>query len=230
KDVTLASGGYEYLDADGNVVTSPKNAGNYTIKLTESGIKAVTDANSDYDLGDLSKIVNKATISRAKATLTVTSNDDVTYDGKAHSLEVVSKGAVNGETITYTTDHNSNTNVGQYDVIVIADDTAVNENYDITVVKGSMTIVKATTPEGEISIGNAQGENINKTYDDKTFDENPVVQGPEIDVTLETGDYEYLGVNGNVVKDPVNAGDYQVRLTESGIDKVKVANSNYDLG
>ncbi|GEA92211.1 hypothetical protein PDA01_01040 [Pediococcus damnosus] len=230
KDVTLASGGYEYLDADGNVVTSPKNAGNYTIKLTESGIKAVTDANSDYDLGDLSKIVNKATISRAKATLTVTSNDDVTYDGKAHSLEVVSKGAVNGETITYTTDHNSNTNVGQYDVIVIADDTAVNENYDITVVKGSMTIVKATTPEGEISIGNAQGENINKTYDGKTFDENPVVQGPEIDVTLETGDYEYLGVNGNVVKDPVNAGDYQVRLTESGIDKVKVANSNYDLG
>ncbi|PIO81225.1 hypothetical protein BSQ38_05970 [Pediococcus damnosus] len=230
KDVTLASGGYEYLDADGNVVTSPKNAGNYTIKLTESGIKAVTDANSDYDLGDLSKIVNKATISRAKATLTVTSNDDVTYDGKAHSLEVVSKGAVNGETITYTTDHNSNTNIGQYDVIVIADDTAVNENYDITVVKGSMTIVKATTPEGEISIGNAQGENINKTYDGKTFDENPVVQGPEIDVTLETGDYEYLGVNGNVVKDPVNAGDYQVRLTESGIDKVKVANSNYDLG
>ena len=229
-DVILTTGEYVFYDKDGNEVKDPVNAGDYTIKLTESGITAVTNANNGYDLGDLSAIVNKATISKAKATLTVTSNDEITYDGKAHSLDVATEGAVNGETITYTTDHNSNTNVGQYDVTVTADKNDVNDNYDITVVKGSMTIIKATTPEGEISIGNAKGENLKKTYDGKSFGESPVVQGPEADVTLRDGDYEYFDANGNVVKDPTNAGDYTVKLTAAGIKAVADANSNYDLG
>ncbi len=230
KDVTLEAGDYEYVDVEGNVVTNPVNAGEYTIKLTSSGERRVADANSNYDLGDLSQIGNKATISKAKATLTVISNDNIAYDGKAHSLNVDSKGAVNGETIDYTTENNSQTNVGQYDVTVTAVNNDVNNNYDITLVNGSMTIVKATVPEGEIHIGNAKGENINKTYDGKSFDESPVVQGPEADVTLENGDYEYLDAKGNVVKNPVNAGNYQVKLTASGIDKVKAANNNYDIG
>ncbi|MFC5188754.1 MBG domain-containing protein [Pediococcus cellicola] len=230
KDVTLEAGDYEYVDVEGKVVTNPVNAGEYTIRLTSSGERRVADANSNYDLGDLSQIGNKATISKAKATLTVVSNDNIAYDGKAHSLNVDSKGAVNGETIDYTTENNSQTNVGQYDVTVTAVNNDVNNNYDITLVNGSMTIVKATVPEGEIHIGNAKGENINKTYDGKSFDESPVVQGPEADVTLENGDYEYLDAKGNVVKNPVNAGNYQVKLTASGIDKVKAANNNYDIG
>ena len=230
KNVTLADGDYEYIDAKGNVVTDPVSAGDYQVKLTQSGIDKVTSANSDYDLGDLSGIISKVTINKAKATVTVTSDDDITYDGKAHSLDVVTKGAVNGETITYTTSDNSYTNVGKYAVTATADNDSVNSNYDITVTNGSMTIVKATVPATEITIGDVNGDNLSKIYDGKTFSTSPVVQGPEADVTLADGDYEYIDVKGNVVTDPVNAGDYQVKLTQSGIDKVTNANSDYDLG
>ncbi|PIO85233.1 MBG domain-containing protein [Pediococcus damnosus] len=230
KDVTLASGDYEYLDADDNVVTDLKDVGNYKIKLTESGIEAVTTANSNYELGDLTAVVNKATINKAKSSVNITSNDDITYDGDAHSLAIEVAGAVNGETITYKSVNNSQTIVGQYDVTATADENAVNNNYEIANGSGSMTIVKAPTTPGEITIGNANGNDLNKTYDGKSFGERPVVQGPEKDVTLASGDYEYLDAKGNVITKPVNADDYTIKLTESGIKAVTAANSDYDLG
>ncbi|PIO84172.1 hypothetical protein BSQ39_11670 [Loigolactobacillus backii] len=230
KDVTLTTGDYEYVDANGKVVANPVNAGDYKVELTQAGIDKVTAANSDYDLGDLTALTSNATIAKAKATLTVTSNDDITYDGKAHHLNVAVDGAVNGETITYTTTNNDQTAVGHYDVTVKADANNVNSNYDITTNQGSMTIVKAATTPGEVTIGDAKGEALNKTYDGSTFSGNPVFQGPEQDVTLTTGDYEYVDANGKVVTNPVNAGDYKVKLTTAGIEKVTAANSDYDLG
>ncbi|WP_439001718.1 MBG domain-containing protein [Pediococcus damnosus] len=229
-DVTLTNDDYEYLDANGKIVTDPVNAGSYTIKLTQYGINAVTDANSDYDLGNLSNLTNNATIQKAQAKINITSNDNITYDGAAHSLDTEAIGAVNGETITYTVTNNSHTAVGQYDVSANADANAINSNYEITPGSGSMKIVKAPITPGEIIIGDANGNDLEKTYNGKTFDESPVVQGPEKDVTLSSGDYEYLDANGNVITDPVNAGDYTIKLTESGIKVVTDANRNFDLG
>ncbi|WP_222591536.1 MBG domain-containing protein, partial [Pediococcus cellicola] len=213
-DVTLEAGDYAYYDQDDKEVANPVNAGEYTIKLTSSGVDKVTAANSNYDLGNLAAVVNKATIQKAKASINVTSNDQITYDGVAHSLAIEVTGVANGETITYTVTNNSHTAVGQYEVTATADSNVVNSNYEITNGTGSMTIVKAPTTPGEIVIGDVNGNDLNKTYDGKTFGGNPVVQGPEKDVTLASGDYEYLDANGNVVANPTNAGNYTVKLTE----------------
>ncbi|WP_172793925.1 MBG domain-containing protein, partial [Pediococcus damnosus] len=188
--------------------------------------------NSNYDLGDLSSLTNEATINKAKASINVASNDDITYDGTAHSLKIEVVGAANGETIIYTAENNSQTTVGQYDVTSTADKNAVNSNYEITAGTGSMTILKAPTMPGEIIIGDANGAELSKTYDGKTFSGNPelVVQGPENNVSLTPGEYAYYDKDGNKVNNPVNADHYTIKLTKAGIDAVTAANSNYDLG
>ncbi|WP_269084013.1 beta strand repeat-containing protein, partial [Pediococcus inopinatus] len=136
KDVTLGTGDY-------TIENNAKDAGEYTIVLTEQGVNTIAKAFSNFSLGDISGKTATYTIKKQPVTITVTGGT-YEYDEAnpiTHSPTVAVSGAVEGETLAYTISTKGLTYPGSKTVTVTFDAAnAVNKNYDINVVSDALTI------------------------------------------------------------------------------------------
>ena len=254
--ITLSGDDLEYVDASGNVsTTAPVNVGNYTVQLSESGKKkvaAVNSSNLNWTDFDWTKIGTPTyDITKATATVTTTGSQSATYTGspvKINLSDFVSTVSTNnGLTVTIPTDQ---VTAGDYEITdangnVVTDPTAAGtytvkltadglkklesntDNYDWTSTgQGTLTItpaVPAVTVDASAS----------KVYDGSAIaDYAPqvTITAPGASqVTLTSGDYEFNVDDTWTTTAPVNAGSYEVRLTDSGLAKIKAVNStNFD--
>lgn len=127
-------------------------------------------------------------------------------------------GAVAGESLSYTLSGNDETNVGEYTVTPVVSDNSINSNYDIGVVTGNLTITKANATYS------LSGDN-SKVYDET----NGSVDGSGYKVTLSNGEnYSLQDGDVAIVNNGVNAGSYQVVLTDAGISHLNGIDSNYN--
>ena len=249
----LLKNGFDWYDASGNKLDSaPTDAGSYTLKLNDTGLRQIRRKNPNYNV---SIGTNSYDFKINPAVLTVTQSGSaaVNYNATAQSpsLEDVlanlkaTAGLVNGESLnttglTLVDDFGwaAKTDAGKYTLKLNAAGLkklqANNPNYQINSVDGSYTFTinkvagKATfTGEGT------------KTYDGSAIDNyQPTVTvtapGTAATVNLAAGtDYVWYltDASGNktgnaLTTAPVDAGKYVVELTAAGKDKIKALNSN----
>ena len=229
-DVTLANGvkaptaGWTAADFDTTGITS-QNVGEYPITLSDQGLKDLQAANTD-------KIITKAdvtgtTFTIKKAPLTITAPTlTKQYDGKpidaSKVVATVDGKPKNGVDPKYTlTDVSKDTEVGEYPITVTETDTD-NPNYAIKVVDGKLTITPGIVA-GKVSIdGGSKTYDGDATTDSKTFTVNlPTdLKAPS---TWEASDFDTTGITSQ------NVGSYDIKLSATGIAKLKAANKNVTI-
>ncbi|KRK91794.1 lipoprotein [Levilactobacillus koreensis JCM 16448] len=123
------------------VTTGLRNAGTYGVTLSAAGHAKLVAANPT--LADINVEDGTYTITKAPATVTVNSQR-VVYDGQAHQVTATVTGEVNSEKLAYKLDAMPQTEVGSYTVTPVLSAAAVNENYDVKLMPGTLVITSAT--------------------------------------------------------------------------------------
>lgn len=219
--VTLSNGEQYKLQAgDLKFNKDPKNKGNYIVSLTDAGINHIKAVYPNYDFSAGQNVTGTYQITAAPVTITVDSKTKVFGQGDP-TLTAKIVGNVNGEKINYTISRVPGESVGQYNVEVSNED---NPNHDVTVKNGTLTVVPASATGG-LSVGN-------KIYDGKNFDVNNLptitlntngdLKNDLTQIKLTASDYVVTGNSRNV-------GQYVIKLTAAGINKIKSINSNFDF-
>ncbi|WP_143462329.1 BspA family leucine-rich repeat surface protein [Levilactobacillus enshiensis] len=138
-----------------------KNVGTYTATLSAAGRERLKAANPGLD--DINIVDGTFTITKAPATITVNSQQ-VTYDGQAHQLTATVTGEVNSEKLAYELDTTPQTAAGTYTVTPVLKSAAVNQNYDVTLTPGTLTI-QAATGHVHVHYVNESGQPIAPDHD-----------------------------------------------------------------
>jgi len=201
---------YIFKDGSGNAVANYTNAGTYsgiTVDILKSGYSTAVSGNTAGGL----------TISKANATVTGNS-DIVTYNGQTQSANGYTvTGLVNGETAAILDSvaiSGSGKNAGTYAVT----GTASDNNYNLTVVNGLLTINRA--PLSITAVTNT------KTYDGTTSaTATPTVSGligsdtatglSEAYSNKDSGTGKTLLVNGYTINDGNGGNNYTVTTTNN---------------
>ncbi|WP_407884017.1 beta strand repeat-containing protein, partial [Furfurilactobacillus curtus] len=209
---------YDVTGLDANL----KNAGSYTITLTQAGLDKLAAVNDNYDFSQINPALVKTNYVVHKATATLTGNSQTSvFNGQQVTPMATVTGAVDGETITYAPIQAVGPDVGTYYFIPQATNDAVNANYDIKVVAGTIVIQPAIVTAVTL-VGST------KTYDGQTITKAASVKLPSGLVApelMQGVDYTVTGLD----PDLTNAGSYTVTLTAAGLAKLMAANSNYDF-
>ena len=233
---------------------APINAGEYTIKLSETGINKITTANPNYGL-TLGTNVFTYTIKAADATAKLTGNNRKIYNGQATTTaEVNSNGQIKvaldylGKTENYTlqtgdytwstSDGNAPTDVGTYTIKLTSAgltnlQKVINDKNGV----GNVNLITAADNAGtaNFEIIKAIPSASFTGQDQKTYDGTPIAgyvptltitaPGPH-DVALVAGtDYVWTKDGQTFTTAPTDAGKYTVSLTSKGIGKIKAANA-----
>ncbi len=233
---------------------APTNAGEYTIKLSETGINKITTANPNYGL-TLGTNVFTYTIKAADATAKLTGNNRKIYNGQATTTaEVNSNGQIKvaldylGKTENYTlqtgdytwstSDGNAPTDVGTYTIkLTSAGLTNLQKVINAKNGVGNVNLITAANNAGtaNFEIIKAIPSASFTGQDQKTYDGTPIADyvptltitapGPH-DVALVAGtDYVWTKDGQTFTTAPTDAGEYTVSLTSKGIGKIKAANA-----
>ena len=209
-DTTISPDEYTVTikDGDGNTVTDPTDAGDYTVVIT------------DKDGGNYT-VNGETTFTIKKATLTITADDaSKVYDGTAltknsyTNTPLATGDAIESVTITgsQTTVGNSN-NVPSAAVIKNGSNVDVTANYNITYVNGTLEVTKKTVKdnpdtnngEGAVSIVLADIPTEGYTYDGT--DKTPTVTVKDGDNVIPSTEYTVTITNNT------NAGTATVTIT-----------------
>ncbi|WP_162260725.1 MBG domain-containing protein [Furfurilactobacillus siliginis] len=227
-----------------------QNVGKYPVRLSQAGIDAIKAANPDYtfnanDIQDALFVITKAPV-----TITAPSASK-TYDGKpyvnANFVGTNTTLPAKGDALVYTiTDISKDVDKGSYPVEVLTNDTD-NGNYEISKVAGALTIgaqpLTPVTPNTPTTPVNPKTPNDNpqletsvvvqgttKVYDgDATTDPTtftvlaPSKYADFVMPTFEASDFDVTGISSQ------NVGNYTVKLTAAGLQKLQAANKNYTL-
>jgi LPXTG-motif cell wall-anchored protein len=121
---TLTNDDYTIKDKDGNVVTDPSQASDYTVWLNEDGLKKLSDLSSNFTWPTEPVQMGTLTISQAEVTGTLSGSNSKTYDGQDVSTANINQQGgtitvqvtVNGVTYNYSLqdgDYTWNTKDGQ---------------------------------------------------------------------------------------------------------------------
>ena len=250
---SFASTDYEIKDSAGTVVTEMKNAGTYTISLTESGInkiKAIQADNLNWSgSGQITVKINKKTLTD----VSFSGTDSKKYDGTAGTINVdkagnwQATGLISGESFNATGltnadfkwDGSTPTNAGDYQIILNDDGLqklqSINANYDFSKVTGHIayTIEKA---KATINLAGSQTKDYNGeagTIDASNFTpsvktDNGVDWTIPSTTTFDSNDFIFTDDQGNQITAPTALGDYHVYLSASGLNKIKTDTTNYD--
>ena len=233
---------------------APTNAGEYTIKLSETGINKITTANPNYGL-TLGTNVFTYTIKAVDATAKLTGNNRKIYNGQATTTaEVNSNGQIKvaldylGKTENYTlqtgdytwstSDGNAPTDVGTYTIkLTSAGLTNLQKVINAKNGVGNVNLITAANNAGtaNFEIIKAIPSASFTGQDQKTYDGTPIAgyvptltitaPGPH-DVALVAGtDYVWTKDGQTFTTAPTDVGEYTVSLTSKGIGKIKAANA-----
>lgn len=232
--------------------TAPTNVGDYTIKLSESGISKIAEANPNYAL-TLGMNAFTYKINAAKASATVSGENSRTYNGQAISINDIYNGGtisvkvtgLDDQEFTYTlqnSDYTWNvpdpTNVGTYTLTL--NSTGIGHLQDLLNDKygnGNVTIANNQVTGGAkytIEKANASvtlAGNQDETYTAKEFT-NSDIKVSDYKVTLSNG-LEYKLVDGDLEFTPnqnlTNVGTYTVQLSDQGKKNIAaVQGENYE--
>ena len=236
----LKSEDLEFVDDQGNQIPVPTNAGSYRVRLTEAALGQIRKLennhyNYTYNNDAVDFIVEKAT-----ADVTTSGSYDVVYNGQTPEINV--------DKITNTISTNNGVNLtaptlsaGDYEWVdkdgkVIANPVnvgtyylklkdssqskiATNNNYTWNF-RGLASVI-ITKANATISFGGSQ----ETTYTGSVVAVNP----GDYEVKLSNGQtYQLTDKDIQVIGNPINVGNYQVELSQAGIDAIEAADSNYD--
>lgn len=232
--------------------TAPTNVGNYTIKLSETGINKIAAANPNYAL-TLGTNAFTYKINAAKASATVSGENSRTYNGKAISINDIYNGGTISVKITglddqeftytlqtgdYTWNVSDPTNVGTYTLTL--NSTGIGHLQDLLNDKygnGNVTIANSqVTGSAKYTIEKANANvtlsgNQDETYTAEEFT-NSNIKVSDYKVTLSNG-LEYKLVDGDLEfipnQNPTNVGTYTVQLSDQGKKNIAaVQGKNYE--
>ncbi|BAP86200.1 LPXTG-motif protein cell wall anchor domain protein [Paucilactobacillus hokkaidonensis JCM 18461] len=217
-------------DFDLSGITS-QNVGSYQVKLSAVGLKALQDANPNYDF-DASDIQN-ALFVITPAAVTITANDNGKVYGTTDPTLTAQVSGVptNGDAISasdYTVTRAAGENIGNYDETVVY--TGGNANYKVSVEPGQFTITPALVDSNQVFLTDGS-----KVYDGKTIEYTPTLSvtlpdGTSLSsVVLTPDDYTVVPNGSNTNDEATNAGTYSIELNTNGITKLENVNSNYDF-
>lgn len=210
--------------------TDLKDAGDYTIVLTQAGIDKITSANSNYTLNDLSKLNATYTINKKNATVTVTGGSK-TYDGKVVGAPTIS--APNGVTLTsedYTVTSVSGTTdltgAGTYKYALtqagIDKITSTNSNYklnDLSSLTAEYTIdkreIEIITADDQTKVYGSDDPTLTVTIP-KAAGNTGLISGDTLNYTVSRVAGESVGTYGINVTPGTNA-NYIITTTKAGI-------------
>ena len=191
------------------------DAGTYHVTLNASGIKKITDANSNTTL--VSGDVTAGTVTIDKAAVKITANDSGKTQGQADPqlTATISGKPTSGADLKYSVTRTAGETPGTYDINVTFN-AADNPNYSINVTKGTFTIVAPDTILATVG-------NVTKVYDGTTVF--PTTSLPKVTLsgtntvmpTFTHDDFDWSKVQAN-------AGSYQVTLNTNGLKKITDAN------
>ncbi|WP_203650140.1 MBG domain-containing protein [Secundilactobacillus yichangensis] len=213
-------------DFDTTGITS-QNVGNYAVKLTQAGIEKLSQANTNYAI--TADSISSGQLHITKRPVTIAANDvHKVYDGSSYNKQgtaEVSNTTQSGTPLIYTVSVPKNVDTVIDAPITITADAAANSNYEITTVAGKFTVSAKALADNAITISDAT-----KTYDDDASDvpaftlsapdaaNNPNFVMP---ANLTTAYFNTTSAASQ------NVGNYDVTLTDSGIQKLQDANPNY---
>ncbi|MFR0566317.1 MBG domain-containing protein [Lentilactobacillus parabuchneri] len=191
------------------------DAGTYHVTLNASGIKKITDANSNTTL--VSGDVTAGTVTINKAAVKITANDSGKTQGQVDPQLTarISGKPTSGADLKYSVTRTAGETPGTYDINVTFN-AADNPNYSINVTKGTFTIVAPDTILATVG-------NVTKVYDGTTAF--PTTSLPKVTLsgtntvmpTFTHDDFDWSKVQAN-------AGSYQVTLNTNGLKKITDAN------
>ena len=232
--------------------TAPTNVGNYTIKLSETGINKIAAANPNYAL-TLGTNAFTYKINAAKASATVSGENSRTYNGKAISINDIYNGGTISVKITglddqeftytlqtgdYTWNVSDPTNVGTYTLTLNSTGIGhlqylLNDKYgngNVTIANSQVTGSAKYTIEKTNANVTLSG-NQDETYTAEEFT-NSNIKVSDYKVTLSNG-LEYKLVDGDLEfipnQNPTNVGTYTVQLSDQGKKNIAaVQGKNYE--
>lgn len=209
-----------------------QDVGNYTIKLSDAGLAKLNEASKNFSFTQDDVKAGSFKITQATGTVSITGyarDFDGSTDVDISKLAVsVPSGA---KTPTWTAaDFDlsavTSANVGNYNVTLSAkgleDLNAVNTNFSFAagnLASGTFQILPA---KATVTIGNHE----------KNYDNNAATDPSMYDVALSEGlvaptwtadDFDLSGITSQ------NAGSYTVKLSDTGLQKLKAANRNYAI-
>ncbi|MBB1128210.1 MBG domain-containing protein [Limosilactobacillus balticus] len=242
---------YNYTLQDGDlefVGTTPNEVGNYQVKLTKQALENIRKLNSlDYNWL-LSDDANTAPFDVIQMPVTITVSDKATVPtiiyGEATTLNqndyTISVKTADGEILDYTPaagdlqfENGTPTSVGTFEVILSNQGLQNIEkhfgtkNYTYTSTgNGSFIIKKASAGIRIVSNGSDSmvynGESPNLNVDNYKL-EITTNNGQVINIPLAAGDLVF-----SAGSNPVDAGSYNVTLSQNALNKVKQDHPNYD--
>ena len=240
------------LDVNDFTWSSDTNVGNYTIKLSETGINKIAAANPNYAL-TLGMNAFTYKINAAKASATVSGENSRTYNGKAISINDIYNGGTISVKITglddqeftytlqtgdYTWNVSDPTNVGTYTLTLNSTGIGhlqdlLNDKYgngNVTIANSQVTgSAKYTIEKANVSV--TLSGNQDETYTAEEFT-NSNIKVSDYKVTLSNG-LEYKLVDGDLEfipnQNPTNVGTYTVQLSDQGKKNIAaVQGKNYE--
>ncbi|MDE7040029.1 MAG: YSIRK signal domain/LPXTG anchor domain surface protein, partial [Limosilactobacillus sp.] len=239
---TLQTGDLEFVG------TTPNEVGNYQVKLTKQALENIRKLNSlDYNWL-LSDDANTAPFDVIQMPVTITVSDKATVPtiiyGEATTLNqndyTISVKTADGEILDYTPaagdlqfENGTPTSVGTFEVILSnqglqnVEKHFGTKNYTYTSTgNGSFIIKKASAGIRIVSNGSDSmvynGESPNLNVDNYKL-EITTNNGQVINIPLAAGDLVF-----SAGSNPVDAGSYNVTLSQKALDKIKQEYPNYD--
>ncbi|WP_186277751.1 MBG domain-containing protein [Lactobacillus sp. LL6] len=250
KNVVFDTNDYSFANAEGKIIATPVNVGTYHIILNQNGLDKLKAAAPDFTFTydpKTSYVVYNITPVQTSATLSGT--EEITYDNQ--DVTSISSSDIK-ITIQATPALTYNLQSGDYQFVqngqvVIPKDVGTYEvqltqtgidhltalggdNYNwftngkANITQNAKLVINKATPTVTIN-GSAS-----KTYDGlpiNNYAPKVTISAPGVGTTtLTTGDFEF-NVNGSWTETaPVNAGNYQIRLTKNGLNKIISQNAN----
>ncbi|MCC4325106.1 BspA family leucine-rich repeat surface protein [Limosilactobacillus reuteri] len=252
----LTASDFDWYDANGNkMATSPINAGTYEARLNSSALQTLKADNHNYSFDSVSSTI-KYTINAAENTVSVDGTQTETYtgqpinvnynpsgnnsvqvsisskDGATASLSNVQLDSGDFQIVDISGNPITATNTGVYHIVLADAGVAKIQN----VVGGNYKISQGTS-FGTLVINKAQASaefsgNNSSTYTGSANTD--YLNGFSIKLNepnnptynLVAGDIEF-NVNGTWTTNvPINVGQYEVRLSQAGLDHIKEINSD----
>ncbi|WP_431814393.1 MBG domain-containing protein [Limosilactobacillus portuensis] len=96
----LTNDSYEWVDAQGNLISNPENVGTYHIKLKDSALSTLQKDNPNFTLTNGNKLA-EYTITQAQAGGVLSGSNLRTYDGQATTTAEVNSNGQIGVTVTF---------------------------------------------------------------------------------------------------------------------------------
>lgn len=230
----------EFVDKQGNQIPVPTNAGSYKVRLTAAALGQIRNLESNYYNYTYNNDAVDFTVEKAKADVTTSGSYNVVYNGQTPEINVdkITNAIAtnNGVDLTTPTLSADDYEWVDEDGKVIAN--PVNAGTYYLKLKNSSQSKIATNNNYTWNFNGLASVTINKANATIGFNgtqETPytgsvVALDPDkFEVKLSNGQtYQLTDKDIQVIGNPINAGTYQVELSQAGIDAIKAADSNYN--